>query len=147
MSENKTPDFSDQKHWPDWVKGTLRWMGIAAALIGAIALVIAGVGNVWEGGEKLCAAIALCDAHAPPPIPTPTPSKVVVETPRLPDLITDWVGRGHTADEYCNPQKTAYEKQYPGFNIDMTKLADESQKHFLGHVTYRFHCAFVASPK
>jgi hypothetical protein len=133
MADQQAPDISDRKNWPNWVKITLKWLGIGGALVGAVALVIGGLGNVWEGGSKLCAAVGLCAPGAAPPI--------------LPNLNTDWVDGGHTAGEYCRPQLAAYQQQYPIFNITMTELPNETHKNLLGHVRYKFHCAFAATPK
>lgn len=136
MTDQKTPDISDQKDWPNWVKATLKWLGIAVALVGGVALIVVGVGNVWEGGNKLCTVIGLCTPSARKPTP-----------PILPNLDIGPVDGGHTTDEYCKPRLAAYEKQYPNFNIAMTELPYETHKDLVGHVTYKFHCAFAATPK
>ena len=141
---DKEADESDQKDWPSWAKALLRWLAILGALVGAIALIVTGVGNVWEGVGNLCKSIGICESAPPPPV---VPKTAAGPPPLLPNLNTDWVEGGHTAQEYCNPQKAAYEKQYPNFTIEMTILGDENKKDFLGHVTYRFHCAFAAKPK
>jgi hypothetical protein len=143
MADNGA-DESDQKDWPGWVKSLLRLMAIVGALVGAIALIVTGVGNVWEGVGNLCKSIGICGSATPVP---EVPKAAAVPPPQLPNLSTDWVEGGHTAQEYCNPQKAAYEKQYPNFTIEMTILGDENRKDFLGHVTYRFHCAFAAKTK
>src|SRR6202012_5689962 len=120
LADPELADRAERKNWPNWVKTTLRWLAIAAALIGAVALVVGGIQKVWEGADKLCTAIGRCPAEAPTSAP-----------PILPNLNTDWVDGGHSAAEYCNPQKVIYEKQYPSLNITMTELPYEMHKSLL----------------
>src|SRR6185437_14250584 len=87
MTDQKARDISDEKDWPNWVKVTLKWLGIAGALIGAVALVVVGVGNVWKGTSKLCAAVGICRPSAPTSAP-----------PILPNLDVGPVDGGHTTD-------------------------------------------------
>jgi hypothetical protein len=150
MADQNAPAGGVQPNWPNWVKTMLKWLGIAAALVGAVALVITGVGNVWNGTATLCKDIGLCSrSDTPAPNPkSPTGSGITnVAAPILQSFDSEWVDGGHTADEYCNPRKAAYEQQYPSYTIVMTKLPDETHKDVLGHVTYRFQCNFVAQPK
>ncbi len=86
------------------------------------------------------------DGGSPNSKPTP---------PVIPDYSSGWVEGGHhySTDTYCLPQKEAYEKKYPGFTIEMTRLPEGHRVtgtgpgHMFKHDEYNYSCSFAAVAK
>ncbi|TPI29999.1 hypothetical protein FJW07_29865 [Mesorhizobium sp. B3-1-9] len=57
-----------------------------------------------------------------------------------------WVGGGHSQEEMCNVGLAALTNgQYKGKTLTIQTMSEDSNKDFLGHVTYRYHCTYLVS--
>jgi hypothetical protein len=74
-------------------------------------------------------------AIAAPTTPPPsTTRRVTVETGRL--------GGGHNQRDECARLQAQVESQNPGQRVNLVGTSEDSDKDFLGHVTYNYHCTF-----
>ena len=71
---------------------------------------------------------------APTTPPPSTTRQVTVETGRL--------GGGHNQRDECTRLQAQVENQNPGQRVNLVGTSEDSDKDFLGHVTYNYHCTF-----
>ncbi|MGX7703831.1 hypothetical protein [Methylobacterium sp. Gmos1] len=114
---------SDQKPTNPVVK----WLGIATA-------VVLGAAGLIEGLKKLDDAYELWTPKLKP-------------VPTFPRFYSKRVPGGHTADEFCKPQRDVYAQQNPDFDITYIVLPTPADFDFFRHATYVFQCEFVAKQK
>lgn len=74
-----------------------------------------------------------------PPSPPPTP-------PSLADYTSERMGGGSDPYHACYPTLDRYQKRYPNYQIRVQSTNENSDKDWLGHVTYQYHCSFIAVP-
>jgi cytoskeletal protein RodZ len=78
-------------------------------------------------------------AIAAPTTPPPsTTRRVTVETGRL--------AGGHNQRDECARLQAQVESQNPGQSVNLVGTSEDSDKDFLGHVTYNYHCTFDIRP-
>jgi hypothetical protein len=117
---------------PGWVTEVVRWLGIATTLIGAMTALLLAVGKFGD------AVYAPCKSW--PALPWCSTSTLVL-TP----FDSGSTDGGHNQGEYCEPRAAAYRAQHPNFTITW-RGSETNHKDFLGHVTYNYHCEFIAIP-
>ena len=127
-------DLQTPTHAPRAVTRLIHWIGIAAALLGALTALLVALGKFGE------AAYATCN-----PFPS-IPWCVDLAPPKLAAYDSPEVDGGHTQAEYCEPVAVKYRSQFPDFDIQW-QASEGSHKDLLGHVTYTYHCEFSAVPK
>lgn len=113
--------------------GLCAMIGVAAAAVAGTAAFMENIDKIGSGAHKLCQELSMCAAD---PAPTPT----------LAPFDSGTMDGGHDQKEVCGPRLEAYKAQYPNFNISFT-AQDGGSKDWLGHVTYSYHCNYVATPK
>jgi hypothetical protein len=129
MAQRSTRRLSPAQQSVNWL---IQWVGIATTLIGAIAALLLAIGKFGD------AAYAPCR-------PFPSLPWCTANPPKLAALDAGPVGGGHNQGEYCEPRAAAYRSQFPNYTISW-KGSETSNKDLLGHVTYRYHCEFIATP-
>jgi len=130
----------DDKDCPNWAKSIKSWLAVATGLIVAVGLLLAALG---KGKEAWCSLVS-CDQPKPGPV-APAPPKANCPA-SLPAYDSPEMGGGHNQEEICGPNRKTYEQQYPGCAVSMA-VSESSNKDFLGHVTYKYHCTYAISPK
>lgn len=105
----------------------MRWFGIVTA-------VVIGAAGLIEAVKKLDDAYELWMPRAK-------------SVPKFPKYYSNEVDGGHTADEFCKPQRDAYALQNPDFDITYVVLPTPARKTTFGHAKYIFQCEFVANRK
>lgn len=103
----------------------VKWLGIATAIVVALAALL-------KGCKELADAYDLWKAK---PVPT------------FPQYDSPEVGGGQTADTMCAGQRASYASANPDFDITIKEIPATINKDWKGHVTYIFHCQFIATPK
>lgn len=117
---------------PDWVTAVVRWLGIATTLIGAVTALLLAVGKFGD------AVYAPCKSF--PSLPWCSTSTLV-----LAPFDSGTTDGGHNQGEYCEPRAAAYRAQHPNFTITW-RGSETNHKDVFGHVTYNYHCEFIAVP-
>jgi hypothetical protein len=128
MAKKRTPEPP-----PHWVDAVIRWLGIATTLIGALTALSLAVGKFGDAVYAPCKSLPSlpwCSAGAPL---------------KLAPLDVGPTDGGHNQGEYCEPRAAAYRAQYPNYSI-IWKGSETNHKDSLGHVTYNYHCEFIATP-
>jgi hypothetical protein len=117
---------------PSWVTAVVRWLGIATTVIGAVTALLLAVGKFGD------AVYAPCKSF--PSLPWCSTGTLVLAPYDSPT--TDG---GHSQREYCEPRAESYRAQHPNFTITW-RGSEANHKDMLGHVTYNYHCEFIAVP-
>ena len=55
---------------------------------------------------------------------------------------TGRLGGGHNQRDECARLQAQVETQNPGKRVNLVGTSEDSDKDFLGHVTYNYHCTF-----
>ena len=71
---------------------------------------------------------------APTTPPPSTTRRITMDTGRL--------GGGHNQRDECAQLQAQVETQNPGQMVNLVGTSEDSNKDFLGHVTYNYHCTF-----
>ena len=116
--------------------GMIALVAIVVAGIAGVAVFSDNLNKIADNGHKLCQYAHLCAADPPPALPLPT----------LAGYDSPAMAGGHSQPEQCGPLLEKYKAENPQFNITV-KSGEDSNKDFWGHVTYHYHCHYVATPK
>jgi hypothetical protein len=119
--------------FPEWVNQIVRWLGIATTIIGAVTALLLAVGKFGDAVYAPCKplpALPWCSARA---------------ALALAPLDSGTTDGGHNPGQYCEPRAAAYRTQHPNYTIAWVG-SETNHKDMLGHVTYNYHCEFVAAP-
>jgi hypothetical protein len=111
----------------------VKWIGVATSLIGAVTALLLVIGKFGDAVGATCKSfpsVPFCSSITPLTL-------APYDSPK--------VGGGHTQKEFCEPQASAYRSQHPGYEIRWM-ASEESNKDFLGKVTYKYHCVYAATP-
>ena len=114
-------------------RGWLTTVAIISTGAAGLAAFLSNVDKIGAEAHKACQFAGVCAATLKP-------------TPALAGHDSDWMGGGHNQGEQCNPLLEKYRAENPDFNITL-KSWEESNKDFVGHTTYRYHCRYAATPK
>ncbi|RWI09043.1 hypothetical protein [Mesorhizobium sp.] len=108
-------------------------LALLAAGVAGLAAFTDDLGKLGKGAHDLCQFAKVCAGD-----PLPTPILARHDSPKM--------GGGHNQNEQCEPLRAKYASENPGFNIAVQSWEDNDKDSF-GHVTYHYHCRYVATPK
>jgi hypothetical protein len=118
---------------PEWVNKAVRWLGIATTIIGAVTALLLAVGKFGD------AVYAPCKSF--PSLPWCSTGTPLALAP----FDSGTTDGGHNQGEYCDPRAAVYRAQHPNYTITW-KGSETNHKDTFGHVTYNYHCEFIATP-
>ncbi|MEH3063116.1 MAG: hypothetical protein PGN33_10290 [Methylobacterium radiotolerans] len=78
----------------------------------------------------------------PPAVTTQTPPPPATSTVKRVAVESGWLDGGHNQAEVCGGFMNDLKAKNPGAAINLVNSSEDSHKDFLGHVTYKYHCAF-----
>ena len=117
---------------PDWVAKVVQWLGIATTLVGAVTALLLAVGKFSDTVYAPCK-----------PFPSlPWCSTAALALAPFDSGTTDG---GHNQGEFCEPRAAAYRSEHPNYTITW-RGSETNHKDTWGHVTYNYHCEFIATP-
>ena len=130
LATPSTGDVSPRK------SGVIALVAIVITGIAGVAAFSDNLGKIADNGHKLCQYMHLCAADPSPPPPLPT--LVGYDSPTM--------AGGDNQIKQCSPLLEKHKVENPRFSIAV-KSWEDSDKDFWGHVTYHYHCRYVATPK